>query len=144
MNLQQCQNTCFMCSMTLTKGNNDDNECDDDDDDDKNLQYYMGAYPSWSVQGADEVSSFFFFSFFSLSYSLFFTKHIVGLLFRNMHPSMTISFHSLVHTSFHNSFWRSHIYTYTRLQEVILSSKNIYNIKVKKNNPKNHFCWQQN
>ena len=46
--------------MTLTKGDND-NECDDDDDD-KNLLYYMGAYPSWSVQGAEEV--FFFFVFF--------------------------------------------------------------------------------
>ena len=59
INLPQCQNTCFMYSMTLTKGDNDDNECDDDDD--KNLLYYMGTYPSWSVQGADEVFFFFFF-----------------------------------------------------------------------------------
>lgn len=122
--------------MTLTKGDND-NECDDDDDD-KNLLYYMGAYPSWSVQGAEEVFFFFFFLlFYFSSHSLFFTKHIiVGLLFRNMHPSITISFHSLIHTSFHNSFWRFHIYTYTQLQEVILSSKNIYNIKVKNTHTK--------
>ena len=110
--------------MTLTKGDNDDNECDDDDD--KNLLYYMGEYPSWSVQGADEVSFFllFFLTLFSSPNTSLWGFYSITCI----HP---LSFHSLIHISFHNSFWRFHIYTYTQLQEVILSSKNIYNIKVK-------------
>lgn len=40
------------------------------------------------------------------------TNRISGeILFSNMHPSVTISFHFLIHTSFHISFWWFHIHT---------------------------------
>ena len=73
-------------------------------------------------------SSFFFFFFFLLllltvqcygsqnvlCYCCCFAKHIlVGNLFSDMHPSNTISFHSLIHSSFHSSFGWFHIHTYT-------------------------------